>query len=138
VTYFDAQKRMQRQRGKAVVVCANGSETSRLLLNSASARFPQGLANSSGVVGKYLMFNTYYTVNAQFEQPLNEFKSVQNTRMVLDFHDTDPKRGFYGGGASTAGSGSIRSPSRSAAFPLTLRPGARVSRASSRSSTHGR
>ena len=98
VTYFDAQKRMQRQRGKAVVVCANGSETPRLLLNSASARFPQGLANSSGVVGKYLMFNTYYTVSAQFEQPLNEFKSVQNTTIVLDFHDTDPKRGFYGGG----------------------------------------
>src|SRR5262245_59738198 len=97
VTYFDAQKRMQRQRARAVVVCANGSETPRLLLNSASARFPHGLANSSGAVGKYLMFNTYSTVNAQFEQPLNEYKSVQNTRMVLDFYDTDPARGFYGG-----------------------------------------
>jgi len=86
VTYFDTQKRMQRQRARAVVVCANGSETPRLLLNSASARFPQGLANSSGVVGKYLMFNTYFEVNAQFEQPLNEFKSVQNSRMVLDFY----------------------------------------------------
>jgi choline dehydrogenase-like flavoprotein len=102
VTYFDAQKRMQRQRARAVVVCANGSETPRLLLNSASARFPQGLANSSGVVGKYLMFNTYFEVNAQFEQPLNEFKSVQNTRMVLDFYETDPKRGFYGGGGIDA------------------------------------
>jgi len=98
VTYFDAQKRMQRQRAKSVVLCANGAETPRLLLNSASSRFPQGLANSSGVVGKYLMFNTYYAVNAQFEHPLNEFKSVQNTRMVLDFYETDPTRGFYGGG----------------------------------------
>ena len=98
VTYFDAQKRMQRQRAKAVVLCANGSETPRLLLNSASSRFPQGLANSSGVVGKYLMFNTYFEVNAQFEHPLNEYKSIQNTRMVLDFYETDPKRGFYGGG----------------------------------------
>jgi len=102
VTYFDAQKRMQRQRAKAVVLCANGSETPRLLLNSASARFPQGLANSSGVVGKYLMFNTYFEVSAQFEQPLNEYKSVQNTRMVLDFYETDPKRGFYGGGGIDA------------------------------------
>jgi choline dehydrogenase-like flavoprotein len=102
VTYFDAQKRMQRQRAKAVVLCANGSETPRLLLNSASGRFPQGLANSSGVVGKYLMFNTYFEVSAQFEQPLNEYKSIQNTRMVLDFYETDPKRGFYGGGGIDA------------------------------------
>jgi choline dehydrogenase-like flavoprotein len=98
VTYFDAANRMQRQRAKAVVVCANGSETPRLLLNSASSRFPHGLANSSGIVGKHLMFNSYTEVHAQFEHPLNEFKSVQNTRMVLDFYATDLKRGFYGGG----------------------------------------
>ena len=98
VTYFDAAKQMQRQRAKAVVVCANGSETPRLLLNSASSRFPHGLANSSGIVGQHLMFNTYSEVHAQFEHPLNEYKSVQNTRMVLDFYETDPKRGFYGGG----------------------------------------
>jgi choline dehydrogenase-like flavoprotein len=48
------------------------------------------------------MFNSYVAVNAQFEQPLNEFKSVQNTRMVLDFYETDPKRGFYGGGGIDA------------------------------------
>ena len=102
VSYFDAQKRMQMQRAKAVVVCANGGETPRLLLNSATSRFPNGLANSSGVVGKHLMFNTYFGANAQFEHPLNEYKSVQNTRIVLDFYDTDPKRGFYGGGGIDA------------------------------------
>ena len=102
VAYFDAQKRLQLQRAKAVVLCANGAETPRLLLNSESSRFPNGLANSSGVVGKHLMFNTYFGVNAQFEHPLNEYKSVQNTRMVLDFYETDPKRGFYGGGGIDA------------------------------------
>ena len=102
VSYFDAQKRMQLQRARAVVLCANGAETPRLLLNSESSRFPHGLANSSGVVGKYLMFNTYFGVTAQFEHPLNEFKSVQNTRMILDFYETDPKRGFYGGGGVDA------------------------------------
>ena len=56
------QKRLQLQRAKAVVLCANGAETPRLLLNSESARFPNGLANSSGVVGKHLMFNTYFGV----------------------------------------------------------------------------
>jgi choline dehydrogenase-like flavoprotein len=102
VAYFDEQKQLQLQRAKAVVLCANGAETPRLLLNSESSRFPNGLANSSGVVGKYLMFNTYYGVNAQFEHPLNEHKSVQNSRMVHDFYDTDPKRGFYGGGGIDA------------------------------------
>lgn len=102
VLYFDGRRRLQRQRAKGVVLCANGAETPRLLLNSASSRFPNGLANSSGVVGKYLMFNTYFGANAQFEHPLNEFKSVQNTRMVLDFYETDPRRGFYGGGGIDA------------------------------------
>jgi choline dehydrogenase-like flavoprotein len=102
VTYFDSQKRMQLQRAKAVVLCANGGETPRLLLNSETPRFKGGLANSSGMVGKYLMFNTYFGVNAQFEHPLNEFKSVQNTRLVLDFYQTDPRRGFYGGGGIDA------------------------------------
>jgi choline dehydrogenase-like flavoprotein len=102
VSYFDAKKQMQLQRARAVVVCANGAETPRLLLNSQSTRFPNGLANSSGMVGKHLMFNTYFGVNAQFDQPLNEHKSVQNTRMMLDFYATDPKRGFYGGGGVDA------------------------------------
>jgi choline dehydrogenase-like flavoprotein len=102
VVYFDAQKHLQRQRAKAVILSANGAETARLLLNSESSRFPNGLANSSGLVGKHLMINTYYSVHAQFEQPLNEYKGVQNTRMVHDFYDTDPQRGYYGGGGIDA------------------------------------
>ena len=50
--YFDANRREIFQRAKAVVVCANGAETARLLLLSKSKRFPNGLANSSGLVGK--------------------------------------------------------------------------------------
>lgn len=98
VAYFDGQKKEQFQKARAVVVCANGAETPRLLLNSASGQFPEGLANSSGLVGKYLMFNQGGEVHAVFEHELNEFKSVQVTRILHDFYDTDPKRGFYGGG----------------------------------------
>ena len=98
VVYFDQDKREQFQKARAVVLSANGAETPRLLLNSASARFPQGLANSSGYVGRNLMANTYAEVNALFEHDLNEFKSVQVTRVVHDFYDHDPKRGYYGGG----------------------------------------
>ena len=98
MTYFDTDKREHFQRARAVVVCANGAETARLLLMSANAKFPDGLANSSGLVGKNLMFNTYAEVHAIFEHELNEFKSVQVTRIVHDWYEHDPKRGFYGGG----------------------------------------
>jgi len=80
------------------VVAANGGETPRLLLMSESARFPDGLANGSGLVGKYLMANAHSRTEAFFDQPLNEYKSVQVTRIVHDFYESDPARGFYGGG----------------------------------------
>jgi len=106
VMYFDKDKRQQFQKAKAVVISANGAETPRLLLNSTSNRFPNGLANSSGLVGKYLMFNQGASVHAQFEHELNEYKSVQVSRILHDFYDTDPKRGFYGGGGIDARIGS--------------------------------
>jgi choline dehydrogenase-like flavoprotein len=106
VHYFDGNKHQQFQKARAVVLSANGGETSRLLLNSASDRYPQGLANSSGLVGKYLMFNQGAGVHAQFEHELNEYKSVQVTRILHDFYDADPKRGFYGGGGIDARMGS--------------------------------
>jgi choline dehydrogenase-like flavoprotein len=102
VMYFDGQKQQHLQKARAVVLSANGAETARLLLNSAGARFPQGLANSSGVVGKYLMFNQGAGVHAQFEHELNEYKSVQVTRILHDFYESDPRRGFYGGGGIDA------------------------------------
>jgi choline dehydrogenase-like flavoprotein len=98
VAYYDQDKREQFQKSRGVVVCANGAETPRLLLNSATAKFPRGLANSSGMLGRNLMFNTYVETNAVFEHPLNEFKSAQVTRIVHDWYDHDPRRGFYGGG----------------------------------------
>jgi choline dehydrogenase-like flavoprotein len=106
VQYFDRNKHERFQKARAVVLSANGAETSRLLLNSASERFPQGLANSSGLVGKYLMFNQGSQVHAHFEHELNEYKSVQVTRILHDFYDADPKRGFYGGGGIDARMGS--------------------------------
>ena len=102
VTYFDANKREHFQRSRAVVLAANGGETPRLLLNSANPRFPQGLANSSGLVGKNLMYNYTARVLGLFEHELNEYKSVQVTRILHDFYDSDPKRGFYGGGGLDA------------------------------------
>ena len=100
--YFDKSGKENLQRARAVVVAANGSETPRLLLLSKSNRFPDGLANSSGLVGKYLMFNTNSIAGGLFEHPLNEYKSIEVTRVIHDQYELDPKLGFYGGGGIDA------------------------------------
>ena len=59
VHYIDNTTRSdQHLRARVVVLAASACETARLLLNSTSTRFPQGLANTSGVVGKYLTDTT--------------------------------------------------------------------------------
>jgi choline dehydrogenase-like flavoprotein len=105
VHYFDSDRKEQFQNARAVVVCANGSETPKLLLNSATNGFEHGLANSSGAVGRYLMFNKGGGAQARFENPLNEYRGANVTRVIHDFYDSDPKRGFYGGGGFDARSG---------------------------------
>jgi choline dehydrogenase-like flavoprotein len=98
VVYWEADGTMQAQRAKAVVLSANGAETPRLLFLSESARFPDGLANSSGMVGKNLMFNGSSRAAGLFEHPINAHKSIPTTRVIHDFYSIDPKHGFYGGG----------------------------------------
>jgi choline dehydrogenase-like flavoprotein len=98
VIYFDSQKREIQQRAKAVVLSANGTESARLLLLSKSQKFPDGLANANGVVGKYLMLGNGAGASGLFEQPLNEYKGVISGAGIVDFVPSDPKRGFYGGG----------------------------------------
>ena len=56
VSYIDKKTNREVQvRGKIVVLAASNCETARLLLNSKSPTHPQGLGNSTGMVGKYLM-----------------------------------------------------------------------------------
>ena len=84
------------------MLSANGTESARLLLLSKSARFPDGLANSNGVVGKYLMLGNGAGASGLFEHPLNDYKGVISGAGIVDFVPSDPKRGFYGGGRLTA------------------------------------
>ncbi len=98
VAYIDANGAQQAQKTRALVLAANGAETPRLLLMSESSRHPDGLANGSGLVGKYLMGNGHSVIHGYFERELNDWKSIQVTRIVHDFYENDPKRGFYGGG----------------------------------------
>lgn len=100
--YFDDKRREVLQKAKAIFVCANGVETPKLLLLSKSKRFPNGLANAGGLVGKYLMWDNGGLAQGLFEHPLNEYKGIQVTRLIHDYYASDPKRGFYGGGGIDA------------------------------------
>jgi len=98
--YFDKDKNTHLQKAKAVIVCANGAETPRLLLMSANTQFPNGLANnSSGMVGKNLMLNSAAISMGVFEHPLNDYKGFAVSRILHDFYELDAQKvGFYGGG----------------------------------------
>jgi len=116
VLYYDPDGNERSQKARAVIVSANGAETPRLLLNSANGAQPDGLANSSGFVGRNLMVNTFAGASALFEQPLNEFKGVQVTRVIHEYYESDPARGFYGGGGIDARAGFASTPMAFAAF----------------------
>lgn len=96
--YFDSKKNAHLQRAKAVILAANGAETPRLLLLSNSKQFPDGLANSSGLVGKNLMCNSHSLAYGVFSEPLNDYKGFAPSRLIHDFYELDPKLGFHGGG----------------------------------------
>jgi len=81
-----------------VVVAAHAVETPRLLLLSANNTFPEGLANSSGLVGKNFMAHLTSTVTGLFHEPLNGFKGpVMGDLVVQDWYGTEGKRGFVRG-----------------------------------------
>jgi len=101
--YFDERRNVHLQKAKAVVVCANGAETPRLLLLSANKQFPNGLANSSGFVGKNLMLNSSAISLGVFEHPINDYKGFAVSRVFHDFYELDAQKvDFYGGGGLDA------------------------------------
>jgi len=98
VVYYDAEGVERRQRAEIVVLACNGVGTPRLLLNSACAAFPDGLANSSGLVGKNLMFHPYAMITGIFDDPLLGYQGPMGCCiMSQEFYETDPSRGFVRG-----------------------------------------
>ena len=98
VIYFDPDGVERRQKAEIVVLACNGVGTPRLLLNSRSKLFPDGLANRSGLVGRNLMFHPYALVTGVFEEPLEGYKGPTGCCiMSQEFYETDPSRGFLRG-----------------------------------------
>ncbi len=97
VTYFDADGHEREQKAKVVIVSGYAIETPRLLLNSACPGFENGLANSSGTVGKYLMVQIGNVVLGRFEQLVRMYKAPPAHALTEEFYETDPKNDFVRG-----------------------------------------
>src|SRR3954451_6850661 len=72
-------------------------ESPRLLLNSASPKFPDGMANSSGQVGRNYMRHTTGSVYAIFDKPVHMYRGTTMAGIIRDESGHDPERGFAGG-----------------------------------------
>jgi choline dehydrogenase-like flavoprotein len=97
VLYADKDGNQHLQKARAVCVAGNSIETPRLLLNSASSKFPDGLANSSGQVGRNYMRHMTGSVYATFGLPVNMYRGTTMAGIITDESVNDPKRGFVGG-----------------------------------------
>jgi choline dehydrogenase-like flavoprotein len=96
--YVDRDGREHQQRAAVTIVCCNGIGTPRLLLLSADDRHPDGLANSSGLVGKRLMMHPFGTVVGLFDEDLESTHGVWGQHIhSLEFYETDASRGFLRG-----------------------------------------
>lgn len=97
VVYVDKDGQLQRQSARVVCMAANSIDTARILLNSDSAKFPSGLANKSGNVGRHYIKHVFGIVTAIMPKPVHFNRGTQNLGGVTDFILNEPDRGFTGG-----------------------------------------
>lgn len=96
--YVDRNGTERRQKARVVIMAGNGIGTPRLLLLSTSNLFPDGLANSSGLVGKNLMMHPYGAVVGTYDEPLDSWLGPAGQSIEsMEFYETDTSRGFVRG-----------------------------------------
>ncbi|KQL43648.1 oxidoreductase [Brevibacillus choshinensis] len=86
-----------RQMARVVILAGFVIETPRLLLNSANSRFPDGLANSSGWVGKAIMPHSSHDVYGRLPEEVRLYKGTPVLSLTQHFYETDRDRGFARG-----------------------------------------
>lgn len=87
----------EMQKARAVIVAGYAIETPRLLLNSKSSLFPDGLANSSGLVGKHLMAQAGPVAWGHFPGMIRQYKAPPACACSEAFYETDPRNDFVRG-----------------------------------------
>ena len=102
--WCDPEGQLHFQRANLVVCAANAVGTARILLTSACSRFPDGLANGSGLLGRNLMFHLHGIVNAVFEEPMQSWRGHFGSWIgSCEFYESDESRGFVGCGKWSTG-----------------------------------
>jgi choline dehydrogenase-like flavoprotein len=97
-TYVDRAGVEHFQPADLTILGANGIGTPRLLLLSDSGRHPNGLANSTGLVGRRLMMHPFAAVVGLFDEDLGSTRGVWGQHLhSLQFYETDSSRGFVRG-----------------------------------------
>jgi choline dehydrogenase-like flavoprotein len=96
--YHGSDGQVYEQKAEMVIVACNGVGTPRLLLNSKSKSFPDGLANRSGLVGKNLMFHPLTGVAGVFSEPMLGHEGPMACSILSqEFYETDTSRNFVRG-----------------------------------------
>ena len=98
VSYFKKGEHVERmQRAKVVAVAGYSIETPRLLLNSATRGYPNGLCNNEDQVGRYVMVQGATQSAGRFPTELRMYKAPPPEGSSEDFYETDASRGFARG-----------------------------------------
>ncbi len=97
VRYVDKDGNAFEQKARVVCLAANVVETTRLLLHSRTARFPNGLANSSDQVGRNYMRHVMTMILGLMPGEVHFYKGTQTAGVIRDEVKHDTTRGFSGG-----------------------------------------
>jgi len=104
--YYDTQGNLREQLARVVVLCANGIGTPRILLNSKSKLFPDGLANSSGLVGRGLMLHVGQGAYGISPECIDDYLHSGHTGLYSQqFYETDARNNFVRGYTLLVGGG---------------------------------
>jgi choline dehydrogenase-like flavoprotein len=105
VEYFDRNKERQVQEASVVVLAAWAAQNPRLLLNSATDKHPNGLANKNGLVGKYIMTHLSSGTLAIFDEDVQNHMGTTGAQyMSYDRYDKTAHKGAFGSTFIVAGS----------------------------------
>lgn len=97
VVYADENGVLQQQMARAVCLAGNSVETPRLLLNSGSGTYPDGIGNANGHVGRNYMRHVFAGVAALMPGDVNFHRGIQQAGSISDERYHQPARGFASG-----------------------------------------
>jgi choline dehydrogenase-like flavoprotein len=96
--YLDPAGNAHEVRARHVIVAGGAIGSPHLLRLSSSSRFPDGLGNGSGQVGRHLTFHVHNLVQYLIDEPSMSWTGLETHMAIDDLHPSDPKRGFIRGG----------------------------------------